>query len=243
MRNILLIGISFVLLTAGTALATKGYNSGGGKFDAEAAIQAEKNARIAADADLQNQITAEESPRIDGDADLQNQIDNNQIGASGGLKLYDANNQFLGFLMSYDGGNGLKEFDAKVYNPTFGGIIEWNQRYSEQDGIKFRLRNDGQQLFSNADCTGLTYADVGCCGMGTIKTLREFYGSKEFFIVTDGPFWVSSDDIKSRTSHDVNDQVYCEPIHYNDTQIELYEYKIVEAPFSFPVTNPVRIGL
>jgi len=57
MKHIIVMGISLVLLTAGTALAVKPDNPGGGdKFDAEAAIQAETDARTTADADLQNQI-------------------------------------------------------------------------------------------------------------------------------------------------------------------------------------------
>ena len=56
MRKVLVIGVSLVLLTAGSALAAKPDNPGGDKFDAEAAIQAETDARIDADADLQSQI-------------------------------------------------------------------------------------------------------------------------------------------------------------------------------------------
>ena len=55
MRNILLIGISLVLLTAGTALAGKGGNKPP-EVNYEAMINAETQARIDADADLQNKI-------------------------------------------------------------------------------------------------------------------------------------------------------------------------------------------
>ena len=75
MRTILALCLSVFLVTSGTALAVKPDNPGGSKFDAEAAIQAETDARIAADADLQGQLDAEEAARIDGDAALQGQID------------------------------------------------------------------------------------------------------------------------------------------------------------------------
>jgi hypothetical protein len=73
MKKILVIGVCLILVTAVTALAGKPVKPP--PVDYEALIDAETDARIAADADLQTQITAEETARIDGDTALQTQID------------------------------------------------------------------------------------------------------------------------------------------------------------------------
>lgn len=150
MRKILLIVVSLVLLTAGTASAVKPENPGGDKFDAEAAIQAETDARIAADGDLQNQIYHNVLDISDNAAKIQ--ANTEAINSSiGGVKVYDNSGQYLGLLM----GIGFPSDPlTQVYIPTFKRFL-------------FIDLNNGKPYvtpsfiyYLNADCTGQAYTDI-----------------------------------------------------------------------------------
>jgi hypothetical protein len=94
-----------VLLLPGIALAGKPV-----KVDLQAMIEKEIADREAADTVLQSNITAEEAARQGGDAALQCQVDTLQgliddiynSNRFGNILVYDANDQFLGILLSSD---------------------------------------------------------------------------------------------------------------------------------------------
>ena len=107
MKKLIVVLIALLVLPSVT-LAAKG-----GKpppVDYEGLIAEEAATREAADIVLQNNITAEETARQGGDAALQSQIDTlqgliNDIYNSnkfGNILVYDANDQFLGTLLSSD---------------------------------------------------------------------------------------------------------------------------------------------
>jgi len=87
-RNIILIGVSLILLTAGTALAVKPENPGGGKDDLEAALQDEIDARI------------------DADAALQIKIDNLTFYCPEGFTSIESQGRQLGCMQTAEGGTG-----------------------------------------------------------------------------------------------------------------------------------------
>ena len=180
-KAVLMLIVLFVI--PNVALAVKPDNPGGGKFDAEAALQAETDARIAADADLQTQI------------------DNIPAGGSGGLKLYDADNQFLGYIMSVSSSGSIYRFSARVYNPSFGGIIDWVQYAEQEVNGEYTIYSDlipgGFRVFSNEDCTGLSYAWVRYSSPSlAIKQLGQF-NSGEYYIATSEVFLIPNVNIKS----------------------------------------------
>lgn len=238
MRNILVIGVCLVLLTAGPALATKGGNKPP-PVDLEAELQEETEVGIAADANLLNQITAEETARQTSDIDLQNQIDNIQLGASGGLKLYDANDQFVGFLVDNSptgSEEGNYQFSITAYNPTFGGIIYYWQDYDISSDSGGNQLPDGILHYLTDDCTGPSYLKVQNWVSPVTKTLGYIKEVDKYFFVDSLVLAFNSTDIKARFYNSV-----CEPISYNYSPIYLYEYTEVDSPLNFPLALPLSI--
>jgi hypothetical protein len=219
-----------LLVLPSITFAGKPEKPGGGKVDLEAALATETQERKDADAD----------------AGLQGQIDDINTGTTGGLKLFDANNQFLGILINYEthGTDWIDDqydyFTATVYNPTFDGIVYWRQYYISSNPTVIIDLPEGELFYLTDNCTEPSY-------IGATNWLTSFTKNLGYIPAIDKYFFASgprltlnaNEDIKSRLLIDGS----CSPGPGGgpgDT-LHVYEYSLVEAPFNFPAATPLKI--
>jgi len=154
----LIMGIICLLVasTAGTALAVKPDNPGG-KVDLEAALQAETDARIAADTDLQNQIDENRLDIVDNAAQIQANTDAiNALPLGGGVTVLSNGNPLGAYLSGgpwYDEVNDRIRYAAMLLlsETNFMFFVDMDTTAVEKKILQLPI------WFSGPSCTGESF--------------------------------------------------------------------------------------
>ena len=195
--------------------------------------------------DVQNAINAALAPIQSAIASLQTQqanqatqISNLQSATSKSLKVYDANSQELGILVSHDSRTGNLIYDD-VYSPALNRfILLYEQSFGFANIFFDGFANVTSASYQSSDCTGTPYQlEAGEFHNSIAHDLIPFTPQIYYeFTDSEGPATITTNSDGSWNT--ATNQFVC--ISQTRTDVTAYELHQVNLPFSTPISEPLQ---